>query len=240
MGILDRDYVQERTYTTAVGSFANKVYGWMTIGLLTTAAVAFGIIQSGLYAALLPYYLLPVIGTLVLAFAIQGMLSRASFGTLALMFLAYSGLQGVIFGTVLPLYAMSVGGDVIWSAFLTAGALFGGSVLYGVFSKSDLTSFGRILRVALIGLIGITCLNLILSFFMHLPMMHLMISYLGLIIFVGLTAYDAQAIRRISAQVDGNGTIAAKMSLMMALKMYLNVIMIFWYLLQIFAAGRRR
>ena len=81
---------------------------------------------------------------------------------------------------------------------------------------------------------------LILSFFMHLPMMHLMISYLGLIIFVGLTAYDAQAIRRISAQVDGNGTIAAKMSLMMALKMYLNVIMIFWYLLQIFAAGRRR
>ena len=240
MGMLDRDYVQARYQGSAVGTFTNKVYGWMTIGLLTTAAVAFGIIHSGLYMALLPYYFLPVIGTLVLAFAIQGMLNRASFGTLALMFLAYSGLQGIIFGTVLPLYAMSVGGDVIWSAFLTAGALFGGSVLYGIFSKSDLTSMGRILRVALFGLIGLTFLNMILSFFMHIPAMNLMISYVGLVIFIGLTAFDAQTIRRVSAQVDGNGTIAAKMSLMMALKMYLNVIMIFWFLLQIFAGGRRR
>jgi uncharacterized protein len=240
MGVLDRDYIQQRTETRAVGSFANKVYGWMTVGLLTTAAVAFGIIQSGLYVALLPYYLIPVLGTLVLAFAIQGALSRASFGTMALMFLLYSGLQGVIFGTVLPLYAMSVGGEVIWSAFLTAGLLFGSSVLYGIFSKSDLTSMGRIFRVALFGLIGLTVLNMILSFFMHIPTLNLLISYIGLVIFIGLTAYDAQAIRRVSAQVDGNGAIAAKMSLMMALKMYLNVIMIFWFLLQIFAGGRRR
>ncbi len=240
MGMLDREYVQEGYKSTAVGTFTNKVYGWMTIGLLMTAAVAFFIIQTGLYVALLPYYLVPMIGTLVLAFAIQGMLNRASFGTLALMFLLYSALQGVIFGTVLPLYAMSVGGDVIWSAFLTAGALFGGSVLYGIFSKSDLTSMGRILRVALFGLIGLTLLNMILSFFMHIPAMNLMISYVGLVIFIGLTAFDAQTIRRVSAQVDGNGTLAAKMSLMMALKMYLNVIMIFWFLLQIFAGGRRR
>jgi len=79
-----------------------------------------------------------------------------------------------------------------------------------------------------------------MSFFVPMSGMVLLISYLGLVIFVGLTAYDAQAIRRMSYQVDGNSLVGAKLSLMMALKMYLNVIMIFWYLLQILSHSSRR
>lgn len=238
MALWERDYMQAYD-EKAVSSFATKVYGWMTAGLLTTALVAYWIVSSGLYVALMPYWLVPTIGTFVLAMVLGRAVTRMQFGTMAGLFLLYSGLQGVFFGIVLPLYAAQFGGEVIWSAFATAGVIFGGAVCYGIFTKADLTSLGKILRVALMGLVGITLLYLVLSLFMPVSGFMLMIAYLGLVLFVGMTAYDAQQIRRLSTQLDGSGAMAAKLSLMMALKMYLNVIMIFWYLLQILSSRRR-
>ena len=78
-----------------------------------------------------------------------------------------------------------------------------------------------------------------MSFFMDVTWFMLLISYLGLGIFVGLTAYDAQTIRKLSYQAGANSAMSNKLALMMSLKMYTNVIMIFWYLLQIFSMGRR-
>lgn len=186
----------------AVNTFAGRVYGWMSIGLGFTAVIAYLIFRSGAYMALMPFWWVWAFGTFGVAMAINAGLNRFSIPTVVTLFLAYAGLEGILFGTILPVFAAAYGGGVIWSAFATASVVFLTAMLFGMFTKSDLTSLGRILSMALIGLIGVSFIFMILSIFMHLPMMHLLISYLGLVIFVGLTAFDAQNIRRFSQQAD--------------------------------------
>jgi FtsH-binding integral membrane protein len=239
MGIHDRNYMRQATTDqTVVTPFANRVYGWMAIGLALTAMMAFSIFRSGAYMSLLPFSWICGFITLGIALAMNSMIEKLSFPALAGMFLSYAAVQGVFFGTVLPLYAAAYGGGVIWTAFSSAALLFTLAIGYGVFTKSDLTSLGKILNVALMGLIGITFLYFILSFFFVLPMMHLIICYLGLVMFVGLTAYDAQQIRDYSYHAQSDSALGYKLSLMLALKMYINVIMIFWYLLQILSSKK--
>ncbi len=248
MGLQDREYIRDRQSSfrskgqitdaqLAESSFATKVYGWMTLGLAVTAFVAYTMYSSGIYIQMMPYWWVFAIGTFAIAMGMGGLFNKLSFPALAMMFLAYSFLEGAFFGIMLPGYAVAYGGGVIWSAFLTAALVFGIAMVYGIFTRSDLTGIGRILQMALIGLIVIT----LFSIFIQVTWLQLAISYIGLIIFVGLTAYDAQNIRRMSHQVGSNqSALAMKMSLVMALKMYINVIMIFWYLLQIFGSSNRR
>ncbi|MBT3394783.1 MAG: Bax inhibitor-1/YccA family protein [Waddliaceae bacterium] len=242
MALHDRDYWSgERTQVSeaTVSSFATRVYGWMTMGLLITAAVALWIYNSGTYAALMPFWWVATFGTFGIAMAMGFMVQRLPFPALAVLFTAYSALQGMLFGIILPIYAAAYGGQMIWLAFGTAGTIFGIAMCYGIVTKTDLTGIGKILRIALMGLIAVTFLYIVMSFFVTLTMFDLIICYLGLIIFIGLTAYDAQQIRRMSSQTVGHSELAGKLSLIMALKMYINVIMIFWYILRIFSAGRR-
>jgi FtsH-binding integral membrane protein len=240
MAMSDRDYAYSRNNNEAVASsFATKVYAWMAVGLALTAILAYGVFKSGLYVTLMPYWWVFAFGTLGIALAVNAMLQKLSVPAMMLLFLAYAALQGVFFGIVLPSYAAAYGGGVIWSAFATAALVYGMAIVYGVFTKSDLTSIGKILTFALIGLIVVTLIYFVLSFFYQLGWLNLVISYIGLVIFVGLTAWDAQKIRAISRQVDSNSLDAYKFALIMALSMYINIIMIFWYLLQIFSASRR-
>lgn len=235
-------YDQKTVYphnAAAISMFTSRVYGWMSIGLAFTAAIAFFIYRTGAYAALMPFWWVWGFATFGIALAINASIQRAKVGTVIALFLSYSGLQGIFFGTVLPAFAITFGGGIIWSAFLTASVVFLSAMLYGKYTKSDLTGLGRILRVALIGFVALTLLYFVLSFFISMTWANLAISYLGLIIFVGLTAYDAQTIRSFSLMADVNSTASYKLSLVMALKMYINVIMIFWYLLQIFSSSRR-
>ena len=134
-------------------------------------------------------------GTLGIAMAINFSINRISIAGAAGLFLLYAALEGVLFGTILPVFAAAYGGQVIWSAFATGGVIFLVAMLYGMFTKSDLTALGKILTIGLMGLIGVTLVFMILSFFMDLTWAQLFISYIGLILFVGLTAYDAQTIR---------------------------------------------
>lgn len=224
----------------AAGVFSTRVYGWMAIGLGFTAAVAFFLFYTGLYAKLLPFWMLFALGTLGVALALNFAIQKLSIGGLIALFMTYAGLEGLLFGTILPVYASQYGGDVIWSAFATGGVIFAIAMLYGLFTKSDLTSLGKILTFALIGLIAVSLIFFVVSFFIKMPLFNLIISYIGLAIFVGLTAFDAQTIRRMSSQVDVHTVQSYKLSMIMALKMYINVIMIFWYLLQIFASGKDR
>jgi len=241
MGIYDRDYMRERARErvidtgSGVTSFANQVYSWMGIGLALTGLVAYALFRTGLFMSLLPFWWVFGFGTLGIAFAIQGLLERASFGTIAGLFLAYAGVEGLFFGVTLPLYAAAYGGQLIWMAFSTAAVVSGAAVCYGMFTKSDLTNVGRLFSFGVMCLLAMTVLYFLLSFFMTLTWLHLLICYVGLVLFIGLTAYDAQQIRTMSYQADVNSTASYKLSLVMALKMYINVIMIFWYLLQIFA-----
>lgn len=224
----------------AISSFSSRVYGWMALGLALTAMIAYFTYATGAFIRLMPMWWLLAFGTFGIAMAFNASINRISFGGAAALFLAYAGVQGLFFGTILPAYAAAFGGSVIWSAFATGAMIFAIAAGYGIFTKSDLTSLGRILRVGLMGLIAASFLFMILSFFMQLTLFHLLISYVGLGLFVGLTAYDANTIRKMSLQVDPNSVASYKLSLIMALKMYINVIMIFWYLLQIFSSSSRR
>lgn len=238
MSIHDRNYV--KTTTAQINTFATQVYSWMTIGLGVTAFVAWFVFKTGLYQAILPFWWVTAIGTFVIAMNISSRINRISFSGLASLFIAYSALEGVFFGSVLPGFAAMFGGQVIWTAFGTAALIFAIAVAYGVFTKSDMTSLGRILSIGVMGLVAITLLYMVLSLFMPVTGMMLMISYLGLVLFVGMTAYDANQIRNMSHQVDGYSVMSCKLSLIMALRMYINVIMVFWYLLQIFSSSSRR
>lgn len=233
---MQRGYIQD---ARAVGTFSTRVYGWMAIGLGVTASVAYFLYRTGLFLKLMPFWWVWAFATFGIAMAINTGLRRLSIGGVIGLFLAYAGLEGILFGTILPAFAAAYGGQVIWAAFLTASAVFGTAMCYGIFTKNDLTSLGRILTFGLIGLLGVTLLYTIFSFFIPMPGVYLLISYLGLVLFVGLTAYDAQTIRQFSMQVDINSVASYKLSMIMALKMYINVIMIFWYLLQIFSSGKR-
>ncbi len=223
-----------------VNSFATQVYGWMSIGLALTAFVAWFTFKTGLYIKLMPFWWVTALGTFLISMGMISMINRLSFTALVGMFLSYAGLQGIFFGCMLPGYAAAFGGQIIWAAFATAALVYGIAIIYGVVTKSDLTSLGRILSVAMIGLIAITLFYVVLSMFMPVTKFTLIISYLGLIIFTGLTAYDANQIKKMSEQTDGYSLASCKLSLVMALKMYINVIMIFWYLLQIFSSSNRR
>jgi FtsH-binding integral membrane protein len=238
MGFYDRDLTQEKD---KLATFSSRVYGWMAIGLGLTALIAYAVYSSGIYVKLMPFWWVWSFGTLGVAMAINFSIQRISIQGAIGLFLTYAGLEGILFGTILPAFAAAYGGQMIWSAFATASVIFGLAMGYGMFTKSDLTTMGRILSFGLIGLIALSLLFFILSFFMPMGLANLLISYLGLVIFVGLTAYDAQTIRQMSMQVRDNETVASyKMSLIMALKMYINVIMIFWYLLQIFSSSSSR
>ena len=239
MGFRDRDSVYDPRTTQAIGAFSSRVYGWMAIGLAWTAAIAFFIYRSGLFMQLMPFWWIWALATFGVAMSFNRAVQRFSIQGVVGMFLLYSGLQGILFGTVLPVYAASFGGGMIWTAFVTASSVFLLAMAYGVFTKNDLTSLGRILTFGLIGLLAVSLLFMVLSFFIQLRMLDLLISYIGLVIFVGLTAYDAQTIRKYSLQADVNSVASYKLSLIMALQMYINVIMIFWYLLRIFSSGRR-
>lgn len=240
MGLFDRNPVATSTTSSTIGSFTSRVYGWMSIGLGLTAAIAFSLYATGLYSLLLPLWWVWSIALFGVAIAINASIQKITTQGAIALFLTYAALEGVLFGTILPVFAASYGGHVIWAAFATASAIFAVATLYGIFTKSDLTSIGKILSIGLMGLVAVSLIYLVLSLFMHLPGLYLLISYIGLIIFVGLSAYDAQTIRRFSHESQGDSVLAYKLSLVMALKMYLNVIMIFWYLLQIFSSSSNR
>jgi FtsH-binding integral membrane protein len=165
-------------------------------------------------------------------------INRLSYVNAAVLFITYSFLQGLMFGTVLPLFAMQYGGDVIWVSFASASVLFATASLYGRFTKSDLTQVSNLLNFGVMGLLAITILFMILSFFMPVRGMDLLIAYVGLIIFVGLIVTDSQKIAQLSAEADMNSESTQKLSLLAALGMYINVIMVFWYLLRIFSSSR--
>lgn len=236
MPFYDRNTVNQ---ASAVSTFSTRVYSWMGLGLAVTASTAYFLAATGLYQALMPFWWVWAFAAFGVSLMMSTALQRFSIQAVAGMFIGYAFLEGILFGTILPAFAAAYGGDVIWTAFATAAIVFLSAVAYGRFTRSDLTRLGTVLTMALWGLIGITLVFFILSFFMNVQWADLIISYLGLGIFVGLTAYDAQNIRSLSMQADIESSLSYKLSLIAALRMYVNVIMIFWYLLRILSNNRR-
>lgn len=212
-----------------------NVYTWMTCGLLMTALTAmivgrnenwlYALANSGMYWGLL-------IAEVVLVLFLSARIHKLSFSTAGLMFAAYAILNGATMSFIMAIYTAE---SIAQAFFVTAGT-FGGMSLVGYFTKKDLSIIGRTLIMALIGLIVATLVNI----FWQNSLMASIINYAGVIIFVGLTAYDTQKIKVMlqQAQHAGVNDESNKLALMGSLTLYLDFINLFLYILRLF--GNRK
>ncbi|MCD8296715.1 MAG: Bax inhibitor-1/YccA family protein, partial [Prevotella sp.] len=212
-----------------------KVYVWMTLALVITGFTAYGVasspgIISALYSSRMIFWGL-LIAELALVFIVSARIDRMSITTATLLFVAYSILNGVTLSAIFLVYTMSSIANVF---FITAGT-FAAMSLIGLFTKTDLTSLGKILFMALIGLVIATLVNV---FFIRSGMFSLIVSYIGVLIFVGLTAYDTQKIKQMLIAADNMSEEGQKIALLGALSLYLDFINLFLYLLRIFGGNR--
>lgn len=223
---------RERYVSSAMPALMRKVYVWMTMALAITGLTAYYVAHSSLIYTL---YNTPallwglIIGELALVFIISGMINRLSLTTATLLFVLYSVINGVTLSSIFMVYTMTSIAKVF---FITAGT-FGVMALIGYTTKKDLSSIGRLAFMALIGLIIATLVNV---FFVKSAGFDLLLSYLGVLIFVGLTAYDTQKIKQMLLQVEFADEGAQKIALLGALSLYLDFINLFLYLLRIFGS----
>lgn len=206
----------------------------MTLALIITGVTAYGVasspsILSLLYGNQIVFWGL-IIAEFALVFMITGMLNRISLTTATLMFVAYSVVNGAVLSSIFLIYTMNSIGQVF---FITA-ATFGVMAFIGYTTKTDLTSMGKILFMALIGIIIATVVNI----FVGSTGLQTVVSYLGVLIFVGLTAYDSQKIKRMLYDYEGNDEGGQKLALVGALTLYLDFINLFIYLLRILGSRR--
>ena len=194
-----------------------KVYVWMTLALVLTGATAYGVASS-------PGVMMTLFSNKLLFWG----LIIAEFG-LVMMFVVYSVINGAVLSSIFMIYTMSSIASVF---FITAGT-FAVMAFIGYTTKKDLTSMGKILFMALIGIIIATVVNI----FLKSTGLEMIVSYLGVLIFVGLTAYDSQKIKQMLLMAPDAGEGAQKIALLGALTLYLDFINLFIYLLRIF--GRR-
>lgn len=218
----------------AFPALMRKVYVWMTLALVLTGITAYGVASSpGLMMTIFQTPAIMwglIIAELAIVIAISAAINRLSLTTATLLFVLYSVLNGATLSLIFAVYTMSSIANVF---FITAGT-FGVMAAYGYFTKRDLSSWGRLLLMALIGLIIATLVNV---FLVKSSGFDLILSYAGVLIFVGLTAYDTQKIKQMLAMQTDMGEGAQKVALLGALSLYLDFINLFLYLLRIF--GRR-
>lgn len=218
----------------AVPVLIQRVYGWMALALAITGVTAYGVanspeILSIIFSNSIVFWAL-IIAEFGLVFAISGMMHKISMTTAGLLFMAYSIVNGLTLSSIFLVYTMESIGHVF---FITAGT-FGAMAVIGYTTKTDLTSFGKIMFMALIGIIIATVVNM----FMKSSALQMGISYLGVLIFVGLTAYDSQKIKEMLYDADYMDESAQKLALLGALTLYLDFINLFLYLLRIFGSRR--
>ena len=210
-----------------------KVYVWMTLALAITGFTAYGVATSpGILQAIYTNQILfwgLIIAEFALVFGVSAAINRLSLTTATLMFILYSVINGALLSYIFLAYTAS---SVATVFFITAGT-FGAMALIGYTTKADLSSMGKILFMALIGLIIATIVNV----FVKSDGLTMIPSYVGVLIFVGLTAYDTQKIKQMLMQAPDASESAQKMALLGALTLYLDFINLFIYLLRIF--GRR-
>ncbi|OYD06746.1 Bax inhibitor-1/YccA family protein [Paludifilum halophilum] len=214
--------------STPIPSLMTRVFSWMFAGLSLTAVISalLGTDERTLiYFSQNPavFYGL-IIFELILVFFLSLRVHKMSAGTATFVFFLYAALNGV---TITPLLMMYTSASVVSTFFVTAG-MFGVFALYGYVTKRDLSKLGSILFMALIGLILASLVN----FFLANPVLYWVITYVGVLLFCGLTAFDIQKIKRIQAQQMDEET-HTKTAIMGALALYLDFINMFILLLRI-------
>lgn len=207
-----------------------KVYIWMTLALCITGLTALIIANNNdiMYSLLLNEAMFwgILIAELVLVFVLAGRIHKLSMGTATFLFILYSILNGITMSLIFIIYTES---SIASTFFVTAGT-FGAISIYGYATKKDLSSWGSILIMGLIGIIIASIVNI----FMASETLYWIISYAGVLIFVGLAAYDTQKIKKaiLDPNVEVNESLS-KVALMGALELYLDFVNLFLHLLRI-------
>ncbi|MDR0478177.1 MAG: Bax inhibitor-1/YccA family protein [Desulfobulbaceae bacterium] len=217
----------------AVSIFLAKVFYWMAIGLALTAVVAWLTLQSGLLFNLVGAPLIVLfIAEIALVWYLSARVWQMSPGAATGCFLLYSLLNGLTLSVIFLVYTRTS----IATTFLITAAMFAAMSLYGFITKRDLSGWGSFLFMGLIGIILASLVNI----FLHSSSLYWTISVLGVLIFVGLTAYDVQKIKRMGEEgiLDQGGDMIQRGAICGALSLYLDFINLFLMLLRLFGGSR--
>jgi hypothetical protein len=215
-------------------TFLQRVYFFMSLGLATTGFVALAVASSPAALNFVfgnPFVFIGLmIAELLLVMAFAPVAARVSAGTASAMFFGYAALSGVTFSAIFLRYTMgSIGGT-----FLVTGGMFASLSAYGAVTRRDLSSLGSFCVMGLVGLIIASVVNL----FLASSMLYWLTTFMGVIVFTGLTAYDTAKLKDLGTRVDGREAVT-KAALQGALILYLDFINLFLMLLRLFG-GRRR
>jgi hypothetical protein len=228
--------VEQTRTQVLVNEFVRSVYNWMAVGLGLTGAVAWYVSSSPaaiqmVFGNRMLFFVL-IIAQLGMVFSLSGMISRMSAGTATGLFMVYSALNGVTLSFIFLVYTRT---SIVSTFFVCAGTFLACSI-YGWTTKRDLTSFGGFLMMGLIGIIIASLVNM----FIRSSGLSIMISYIGVFVFVGLTAYDTQKIKNMAMTQPGGleAGVVRKGAILGALSLYLDFINLFLMLLRIFGQAR--
>jgi len=228
----------QRTQTQAqvrVNSFIRSVYNWMAAGLAITGFLAYFVANSQainvLYRSPGLLFVL-IIAEFALVFSLAARVQKMKASTATAMFIIYAALNGVTLSGIFLVYTQSA----ITSTFFICAATFLACSVYGMTTRRDLTGLGGFMTMGLIGIIIASVVNM----FVRSSGMSMIISYIGVLVFVGLTAYDTQKLKymALSQPAGVSDTVVRKGAIMGALSLYLDFINLFLFLLRIFGGGR--
>ena len=214
--------------------FLAKVFNWMAMGLCLTGLIAYFTASSGLARAIVasPLFFILIIAELGMVFYLSARISKIQAATASGLFIGYSVLNGLTLSAVFLAYTSSS----IAGTFLITAGMFGAMAIYGLATKRDLSGLGSFLFMGLVGIIIASVVNI----FLQSSGLSWMISFLGVFIFTGLTAYDVQKIKNMGEEgILSQGEEAIKKGAVMgALALYLDFINLFLMLLRFFGGSR--
>ena len=228
------NYVQSQEETASISkTFMSSVFSWMFAALTITAVMSylFGtnlslitmlVGETGMKPLGYVVMFAPLAFILVISFGFN----RLSYPVLLFLFLLFSGVMGMSLSFIFHRYTSGS----IYGTFAAASGMFGLMAVVGYTTKTDLTKFGSIMMMGLVGIIIASLIN----FFLKSEMMDYVISVIGVLVFTGLTAYDVQKLKRIGAGIEYGTEMASKLVIMGALNLYMDFLNLFLFLLRIF------
>jgi FtsH-binding integral membrane protein len=225
-------YVPADVRDVRVTAFLSRVYGWMFLGLLLTAGTAVVVASSPVLIKTLilnrGLFLIMLFAQLGVVIFLSARVNKMAPATAAILFLVYSVLVGITTSTIFLVYT----GTSIMSAFVVAGGMFGAMAVFGSLTKRSLAGVGQFMFMGLIGLIIASIINI----FLFSDMLSFVISVVGVLVFTGLTAWDAQRLKHMAVALP-DGRVGA-FAVVGALSLYLDFINLFFFILRLMG-GRR-
>jgi len=216
-----------------VAAFLRAAYGWMCAGLAITAATAWFVASSpsllGTIARSGPLYIGLIIAQLGIVFVLSSRVQRLSATTASWLFIGYSVLTGVTLSFMMLVYT----GQTLTSTFVVAAGMFGTMALYGTVTRSNLAGWGQFLFMGLVGVV----LASIVGIFWQSDALQFVTSFIGVIVFTGLAAYDAQRLKSMALMTSAGAT--GSYAIVGALSLYLDFVNLFLMLLRLFGGNRR-